>query len=370
MKKILFVEDDLILKRVYTKALEAAGFEVTHVADGEAGLRILQVYKPDLILLDLMLPRVSGIDLLTVIRQTQDMRSLPVIVFSNAFREDVRVQVQALGADRLLSKSEYVPRQVIEIIHELLPGTQRERSETVSDPKVAAELLARSPELLNECRQLIQEINREESPDRQLASFRRLRTPVNGLANLASAIGLKAPAYFCEAFAALIQECAGGAGLLTFSILRTTTQAVDFLIETFEGDQRFEDVGRLNFNLLIVDDDSISRRGIQLALSKIKQVAVECSSAAEALRVCDQRKFDLMFLDVEMPEMNGFDLCGQLRREGSNRGTPVIFVSRHTGLEIRAQSMISGGTDFIGKPFHFMELALKSLQHLLRSKLR
>ena len=370
MKKILFVEDDLILKRVYLKALEAAGFEVKHVADGEAGLQILQVYQPDLILLDLMLPRISGIELLTVIRSTPEMRFLPVIVFSNAFREDVRAEVQALGANRLLSKSEYVPRQVIQIIHELLPGTQREQAAAVSDPELVAELRARAPELLNNCRSLIQEINREENPEHRLVSFRGLRVPVSGLANLASALGLKAYAYFCEAFTALIGECSGTPAQLTPSILRTTTQAMDFLAEAFEGELKFEGIGRLTFNLLIVDDDSISRRGIQLALSKIKQEGIECTGATEAISLCQNRAFDLIFLDVEMPGQNGFDVCGQLRREGANRATPVIFVSRHTDLQMRAQSMLSGGTDFIAKPFQFMELAVKSLQHLLRSQLR
>jgi CheY-like chemotaxis protein len=126
----------------------------------------------------------------------------------------------------------------------------------------------------------------------------------------------------------------------------------------------------LSFRVLVVDDDAISRRAVQVALSRIKQSAAESGRAGEALELCVQRGFDLVFVDVEMPEINGYDLCAQLRKLDTNRHTPVIFVTSHTDLQTRAQSTLSGGNDFIGKPFHFMELAVKTLLHLLRSKLK
>jgi DNA-binding response OmpR family regulator len=103
MKRILFVEDDAILARVYCRALESAGFEVQHAPDGESGLALLQVLRPDIILLDLMLPRVSGMDLLRIIRGSQDIKETPVVVFTSAYREELRAEVEELGANRVLS---------------------------------------------------------------------------------------------------------------------------------------------------------------------------------------------------------------------------------------------------------------------------
>lgn len=80
-------------------------------------------------------------------------------------------------------------------------------------------------------------------------------------------------------------------------------------------------------------------------------------------------KFDLIFLDVDMPGMNGFELCARLRELPSHKKTPVIFVTALTDLESRANSMISGGSDYIAKPFLFMELAVKAIVFLLRNRL-
>ena len=69
-----------------------------------------------------------------------------------------------------------------------------------------------------------------------------------------------------------------------------------------------------------------------------------------------------------MPGMNGFELCTKLRNLPAHKTTPVVFVTSLNDFDSRASSMMSGGNDFIGKPFLFMELAVKALVHLLRGK--
>lgn len=369
MSKILFVEDDSILSRVYTKAMQGAGLEVTHAADGEAGLTILQVMRPDLILLDLMLPRISGVDLLRIIRGSEDFKDTPVIVFSSAFRSEMEEDLEKLGATRVLSKSEFVPKQVIAFIKDLLPGVRRHGEGGGADPALVAQESARIPQLLRAAGQCLQEFNREPAFERRGTRLRVLKDHVSDLQRAAIVLGQGHAAYLCEALDLLLRETADRSGQLSVSMLRTITQAVDFLPEVFEARPASgEGAGLPSFRFLIVDDDSISRCGIQLALGKIKQSGVECASATEALTRCATEKFDLIFLDVELPEMNGFELCATLRREGANREVPIIFVTRHAGLEHRAQASLSGASDFLTKPFHFVELAVKALLHLLRRK--
>ncbi len=89
----------------------------------------------------------------------------------------------------------------------------------------------------------------------------------------------------------------------------------------------------------------------------------------EALKLLEEQPFDLIFLDVEMPGMNGFEVCKRLRNMPRHGKTPVIFVTALNGFESRAKSSLSGGDDFIGKPFSYIELAVKGLIYVLRGTL-
>ena len=369
MKTILFIEDDPILSRVYRKALEAADFEVKLAVDGEAGLAQLQVLRPDLILLDLMLPRISGMDLLRIIRNSEDFKMTPIVVFSSSFRSEVRDEAERLGASRLLSKSEFVPRQVIAVIKELLPGTSRLVTGSAGRSQGSAEASAQVPRLVQECGQLVLDINRRPDFFNRSGKLHELKTAINEVGNLAVQLGWGPQAYFCEALGALVGETLMRPTYLGTSTLRTLTQSVDFLAESCDSSRHFDISDYAAFDLLIVDGDSISRCGVQLALRKIKQRGTECSNGPDALSLVESKGYDMVFLDVELPGLDGFDLCSRIRRSGANRATPIIFVTRHADLQARAKATMSGGTDFVAKPFDFMELAVKSLLHLLRRRL-
>ena len=118
--------------------------------------------------------------------------------------------------------------------------------------------------------------------------------------------------------------------------------------------------------ILTVDDEPISRRTLAIALGKANLRCVGLDDSRLALTILKENQFDLIFLDAEMPGMNGFELCTELRKLPSNKTTPVIFVTSMTNFEIRAQSSLSGGNDLIAKPFLMMELAVKALTYLLK----
>ena len=82
-----------------------------------------------------------------------------------------------------------------------------------------------------------------------------------------------------------------------------------------------------------------------------------------------ERQFDLVFLDVDMPTMNGYELCAKLRAMPQYKKTPVVFVTALSDFDSRTSSMMAGGNDFIAKPFLFIELTVKALIHVLRGKL-
>jgi DNA-binding response OmpR family regulator len=118
-----------------------------------------------------------------------------------------------------------------------------------------------------------------------------------------------------------------------------------------------------------VDDEAISRRAVTYALEKAKLKTVSSEDPAAAYDLLAENRFDLIFLDVDMPAMNGFELCTKLRQLPAHKKTPVVFVTGLTDFESRTNSTMSGGNDFIAKPFLFMELAVKALVYVLRGRL-
>ena len=88
-----------------------------------------------------------------------------------------------------------------------------------------------------------------------------------------------------------------------------------------------------------------------------------------ALKVLAQNRFDLIFLDVDMPRIDGFELCKRIRGSVTNKTTPVVFVTVLSDFESRTRSTLSGGNDLIAKPFLLVELAAKALTLLVKGML-
>ena len=144
---------------------------------------------------------------------------------------------------------------------------------------------------------------------------------------------------------------------------------MDFLGFLFEHGTLPENQEAPPGNVLVVDDEAISRRAVTYALEKAKLKSVNVEDPGVAFKLLSENHFDLIFLDVDMPGMNGFELCTKLRALPTHKKTPVVFVTSLNDFESRANSTMSGGNDFIGKPFLFIELAVKALVYVLRFKL-
>jgi DNA-binding response OmpR family regulator len=115
-KRILFVEDDDALASVYLVRLQAEGFDVKRVADGEEALAAAISFQPHLVLLDVMMPKVSGFDVLDILRNTRETANLKVIMLTALSQESDKKRAQDLGVDEYLVKSQVVIGDVIERI--------------------------------------------------------------------------------------------------------------------------------------------------------------------------------------------------------------------------------------------------------------
>ena len=114
--KILLVEDDDCLANVYMARLEAEGLDVKRVADGEDALAVAVDYKPNLILLDIMMPKVSGYDVLDILRNTPETANIKIIMLTALGQDTDKEKANKLGADDYLVKSQVVIADVVERI--------------------------------------------------------------------------------------------------------------------------------------------------------------------------------------------------------------------------------------------------------------
>lgn len=113
-KKILLVEDDTALAAVYKSRLELEGFEIREVNNGEDALSAAIEFKPDLILLDAMMPKISGFDVLDILRNTPDTTNIRVIMLTALSQPKDKERAEALGVDDYLVKSQVVIGDVVE----------------------------------------------------------------------------------------------------------------------------------------------------------------------------------------------------------------------------------------------------------------
>ncbi|MBR2836783.1 response regulator [Candidatus Saccharibacteria bacterium] len=120
MSKVMVVEDDAALREIYSIRISAEGYEVVQAGDGEEALAVAVREKPDLILSDVMMPKISGFDMLDILRNTPETAKIKVIMMTALSAEDQRERGERLGADRYLVKSQVGIEDVVSAIHEVL----------------------------------------------------------------------------------------------------------------------------------------------------------------------------------------------------------------------------------------------------------
>ncbi len=115
-RKVLLVEDDENLAQVYIARLEVEGFEIRRVPNGEDALATAVEFRPDLILLDVMMPKVNGFDVLDILRNTPELTNVKIVMLTALSQEADRKKAEDMGADDYLVKSQVVIADVVDRI--------------------------------------------------------------------------------------------------------------------------------------------------------------------------------------------------------------------------------------------------------------
>jgi len=394
MKKILIIEDNQIVANVYRNKLAVEGYQTEIALDGENGLKMMRTFQPDIMILDLMLPKMSGVDVIKEVRGEADFAKLPIIVFSNTYLTNLIQEAWKAGANKCLSKASCSPQEILDVVRHTVgeSGTMpktRTAEEDLADKKIKAEKLAASgvqdaifqadlrksfieglPATLAALRAGMQSLVKAGDETAQLKQIYELHRRLHALTGNAGIAGLTQISKMSDAVEALLKELYEKPKNINPSTLRTVAAGVDFLGFLFGSGTAPDKQEIPAGDILVVDDEPISRRAIVYALEKAHLRSVIAEDPNAALKLLEEKKFDLVFLDVDMPGMTGYELCAKLRNLPQHKKTSVVFVTALSDFDSRTSSMMAGGNDFIAKPFLFIELTVKALIHILRAKLQ
>lgn len=382
-KRILIIEDDQLLARIYSEKFSAEEFEVRTAFDGEGGWEMFKSFEPHLVLLDLMLPNMSGLNLLRMMRNRAEGENLPIIVFSSAFLHSMLSEAQRLGATRCFSKATFTPNQVMRAIHEILDEfpTKRKLDADSLEAKLFEQsellqlrknLLRGLPQILGDLRVALFELNRASLEEDRLALLKDLYAQLHTLIGSTSIAGLSQISELADALQALLSDLFIQPRQLNPSSIRTITLAIDALGTLFDRAELPESRTESALDqarVLVVDDDALSRRAVVLAMETVGISPVVVSDGRQALEILEKSNFELILLDVLMPVMSGFDLCSRIRAMDPHRNTPIVFVTARTNFKARASGILAGGNDLLAKPFLSLELGVRALVHILRGRL-
>jgi CheY-like chemotaxis protein len=398
---IVLVDDDAFTLNLYRKQLERAGFRTVCAPDGLAVINMLPSLAADLIVLDLMLPKVQGLEVLEAIRADSRHQRTPVIILSNAYLPQNAGKAMNAGANGGLLKSECTPTRLLAMIHELLnPG----QADAVTPPAHSAPLGQELPgDGLETDRsvdsQPLEELDEATALDTSkgifLDEWRVVVSPVREhCLNYVKAIGSEGEREHLDELYRSIRSLGARASLggctkvaqltatleamlfeqvfklngeMSASSVQTVVQAVDCLDHLFtQGKTRFANPSDKP-RVLLVDDDLMCNLANEAVLRRANYETVSTQDGSSALDLMVQSAFDLVLLDINMPVVNGFEVCEQLRRIPGYQNTPVLYVTSNDDFQSRARSVLSGANGLITKPISPRELIVKATTFLLRS---
>lgn len=374
MARVLLIDDDHLMARIYARQFSDEGFRVEHAADGETGFQMIGKFQPDLVVLDLVLPKLNGVEVLKRIRADAVVRELPVLVLSNLFMGELVRQARQAGATQTLSKGEYTPQNLVELARQTVSREALERDEhRPAAPAAPAE----APQTPEQVRQTLVAAAHETAKTLRELGLRFLAVPSDGsrvialyykvrsLTATTGAAGLRRIAWLSAALEALINDLRDQPRHINPSSVSTVEEAVECLGKLLEEAEAGCEQSPPTSVALAVDNDPIIVRLEKAALARAG-VHVTCvEDPLMALELLAANLYDIVLLDIEMPNLNGMELCAQLRAMPSHERTPVMFVTSVGEFEIRKQAGLIGANGLLAKPFLPLELVVKAITLVL-----
>ena len=179
MARILLVEDDNNLRDIYGERLMAEGYEIISASDGEEALQLASQQKPDLIISDVMMPKISGFDMLDILRQTPDTKNIKIIMMTALSQAEDKSRADKLGADKYLVKSQVTLEDVARVVHDILGDTPPDEADETDQNASFASNLSQPSDTIESSVPIIDSPNTSQTVPSQNSTTDTLG-PVNG----------------------------------------------------------------------------------------------------------------------------------------------------------------------------------------------
>ncbi|MFO1515102.1 MAG: response regulator [Verrucomicrobiota bacterium] len=410
--RLLAVDDDPISRMAVALALKRALNEPELAEDGEAALALATHQAYDVIFLDVQMPGMDGFEVCTKVHETEINRATPVVFVTCHTDFEARAKSTLSGGSELIGKPFLTFEITVKALTLALRGRLAARvqnagaagdeiqtadarqsdaaavstsstqaamavpagavsgAELAGDSQeIASVFLARASAHLAPLREAFQAIFQapDEATRQDLLAdvFLRIHsfTPKDDLPALHPAIQLSA------ALDGLLRKLLENPQNAKGSTLVTLATGIELLDDLCALRSQTDLLTNPPIRMLVVDDDPVARRAVTVALQMTFEKPDSADDGDAAVALATTRSYDVIFMDVQMPGIDGFEACAQIRQTTTNAATPVVFVTGHSDFKARTRMTASGGSDFVGKPFIISEITLKALAFALRGRL-
>jgi len=364
-KRILLLIEDSLIADFFSDKLAACGLEVKVASGSMNGVDQFKKEGADLILIDPVFSTSDGLDAIRALREYSEQ--LPILVLGNMPYTMIR-GVQSAGATKIIANAENPFKTVFTELQLLVENLSLDEKTHFSYPDEywLGYCLGAAPDTIKAMRLDAYSFAKTRSDESLLYSLFR---QTHHLAAQLAAVGLIPLWKMARSIELLVYDLYEMPEEIGDSTVRTAVQAVDFLGTLFDSAviARLSDpVGQA---ILAVDDEPFALQTISHAMERVGLLLTSAVNASDALNLLQTVDFKLVLLDIGLPAVNGFDLCKQARGIPRCRKTPIVFLTGMTTFQNRALSTLSGGNDFIGKPFNLFELGTKALSWVLKAQL-
>jgi CheY-like chemotaxis protein/HPt (histidine-containing phosphotransfer) domain-containing protein len=464
MKKILIVEDDQLVATAYKKRFREAGYEVEWAPDGLEAIKLVGVIEPTVVLLDLLMPRLDGIEVLKYIREHPDLKHLPVVVFSNSYMTNLVESAWRAGADQCLMKASTTPAQLFDAVNKAiqkaaarvaaapvpsahvgpvtplarpaaspvsaptsipqalsqptLPSTPAPAAPSVApgsrialqletqppfvmvgipvnaptpavdapplpapapapvapSPAAPAAPAEVDPEFQAQIRQLFlgsaaaklaavsdaaNAFVLDPGSSMQMPLLADLFCKVHSLTGNAAVAGCARIAHYTSTFEAFLQELQQKPQFINASTSRSVMMAVAFLEFLLQQTGEQDGPDGETSPVLVVDADATSCQAVAMALERAQLKAEVAFDPAQALALLASGAFSSVVVAVNLPGLNGFELCAQM--QGLCPNTPFLFLTTLNDFNEHSNPEVLGENDVIAAPFLLIEMTLKAV---------
>ncbi len=369
-KRVLLAIDDKLLLKLYQDKLTASGLTVFSARDLGRAAQLLAEKKPDVVLIDVVYQESDPIEFLQAIRTEPANAQIPILILPTVLGQAAHDAIQAGATHVIHYTSEPIASVIDATRHTLgmpiLPANAATQLFKVDDFWVET-IFANALDSINRMRHCLPGVAAKPA---ELPALHEMWNLAHAFAQKVALLPYKPFTQITSALDMLLFDLNQTHDQLNASTINTVCQTLDFLagISTPGCLSSLPDPGAAT--LLVVDDEEGARQFIGAALDLVGLKSECAEHPRHAIEKLNNGSFDLIFLDVGLPEMNGFDLCGKVRAIEKYKDTPIVFITGMATFLNKAKASLSGGNDFVGKPFNLAELGLKALLWLCRRQLQ